>query len=299
MWGKCLGLDVAAITYGPLARTDLTKYARGEPQALWKELKPTQRASLRRVVYEMAEGDVIYVKDGPEIVDRGIVTGKYMFDSNFRLLAPPGEPWAHQIPVAWARKFPPIKMQVGKSQQLTVEELLLIEAERIEKIIAKVEQSTNGVDEEESPDGSGLGALIEAAYYRESPARSKYIVPRHKKLSNDFCRWLHKQHKIGATQEQKCVDIRFDLNGVAMLAELKICFGVGPTRSIREALGQLLEYNHYPARAVADEWFIVLDEEPSEQDRLYILILREKRSLPLTIGWQTSEGFSFYPKWPS
>ena len=140
--------------------------------------------------------------------------------------------------------------------------------------------------------------LVEAAYYRESPARLKCIIPRHNKLSNDFRKWLESEHKTKATQEQQCVDIRFRLKGVSMLAELKICFGVGTTRSIREALGQLLEYNHYPAREVADAWLIVLDEQPSEQDRVYIRTLRDKRSLPITIGWQTSEGFSFHPKWP-
>jgi hypothetical protein len=127
----------------------------------------------------------------------------------------------------------------------------------------------------------------------------KFIVPRHKKLSNDFCKWLESEHKTKATQEQQRVDIRFSLKGAAMLAELKICFGVGTTRSIREALGQLLEYNHYPPRKVADDWLIVLDEEPSEADRRYILTLRDKRSMPVTIGWQTSEGFLFYPKWPA
>jgi hypothetical protein len=90
---------------------------------------------------------------------------------------------------------------------------------------------------------------------------------------------------------------RFNLGGVAVVAELKICFGVGTTRSIREALGQLLEYNHYPARRAASSWLIVLDQEPPEQDRLYILTLRERLSMPVTIGWPTGGGFSFYPRW--
>ncbi len=142
------------------------------------------------------------------------------------------------------------------------------------------------------------GTLIEDAYYRESPSRLKLIVPLHNKLSNEFRGWLENKHKVKATQEQQCVDIRFDLEGLTVLAELKICSDVGPTKSIREALGQLLEYNHYPGRKVSDEWLLILDCEPSELDRLYILTLRDKRSLPITIGWQSSEGFSFYPKWP-
>jgi hypothetical protein len=299
MWPACLKLGVAAITYKPLAKTDLAKYAHGEPKTLWNGLKPSQKASLRRVAYEMTKGDVIYAKEGPRIIDRGVVTGTYRFDSDFRMSDPSGTPWAHQIDVDWSRQFTPIRVQLGKSQQLTVEELSSTEVETIEKLVGMIETSDDRSDEPENPDNLPGGALVEDAYYCESPARLKFIVPRHKKLSNDFCKWLENEHKTKATQEQQRVDIRFSLRGAAMLAELKICFGVGTTRSIREALGQLLEYNHYPPRKVADYWLIVLDEEPSEADRRYILTLRDKRSMPLTIGWQTSEGFLFYPKWPA
>jgi len=71
MWPDCFRLGVAAITYYPLERTDLSKYREGEPQKLWAQLKPTQKASLRRVAYEMKARDVIYVKQGPKIVSKG------------------------------------------------------------------------------------------------------------------------------------------------------------------------------------------------------------------------------------
>jgi hypothetical protein len=56
MWTECLRLGVAAITYRPLAMTDLSKYPKGEPKTLWNELAPSQKASIGRVVYEMSEG---------------------------------------------------------------------------------------------------------------------------------------------------------------------------------------------------------------------------------------------------
>ena len=127
----------------------------------------------------------------------------------------------------------------------------------------------------------------------------KVIVPLHNKLSNDFCRWLEKEHKVKAAQEQQRVDIRFNLRNVSTLAELKVCFGVGTTRSIREAHGQLLEYNHYPLRHTTDAWLIILDDKPSELDRQYIDVLRSKRSMPITIGWRNSAEFFFHPKWPA
>src|SRR3972149_10393 len=101
MWPECLRLGVAAITYYPLAKIDLSKYPEGEPKNLWNELEPTQKASLGRVAYKMKGGDIIYVKKGPKIVDKGIVEGAigrnaYKFDTKFRLLDPNGVPWAHQ-----------------------------------------------------------------------------------------------------------------------------------------------------------------------------------------------------------
>jgi hypothetical protein len=104
MWPDCLRLGIAAITYLPLARTDLSKHRVGEPKDLWQQLASSQKASLRRLTYEMQRGDVIYVKQGPMIVDKGIITGGYKFDSQFRFIDPYGVPWAaHQVTVDWSR----------------------------------------------------------------------------------------------------------------------------------------------------------------------------------------------------
>jgi hypothetical protein len=44
-----------------------------------------KKASLRRVAYEMKTGDVIYAKQVPQTIDRGIVTAGYAFHSLLRL----------------------------------------------------------------------------------------------------------------------------------------------------------------------------------------------------------------------
>ncbi|MEJ5366645.1 MAG: hypothetical protein WHS86_16240 [Desulfosoma sp.] len=140
--------------------------------------------------------------------------------------------------------------------------------------------------------------LAEDAYYRESGAKLMEIIPRHNKLSNDFCAWLKNQHGIMARQEQHRADVIFSFNNQSVLAELKVCYGAGTTKAIREALGQLLEYNHYPARKTADVWLIVLDEKPSKNDQVFIDVLRETRSLPVSVGWQIDDQFLFHPVWP-
>ena len=245
VWDQCLRFGVAAITYHPLELTDLSKHPQGEPKHLWEQLEPSQKASLRRLAYEMATGDVIYVKDGPKIVDKGIVTGAYRFDSQFRLADPKGgAPWAHQVTVDWSRQFSPITRLLG-AEPLTVKELSSADVEQLEKAESEAAPPGDQPSDLAHPETSAPRAqpLVEDAYYRESPARLKVIVPLHNRLSNDFCKWLKRKHKIAAAQEQQRVDIRFTAKNLAVLAELKICFGAGTTRSIREALGQLLEYN--------------------------------------------------------
>jgi hypothetical protein len=301
MWSKCLLFGVAAITYDPLARIDLSMHPPGEPKSLWAQLEPSQKASLRRVVYEMKGGDTIYVKEGPKIIDRGVVQGQigdraYRFDSQFRIVDPYRTPWAHQVPVKWSSDFSPVDILVGRSQQFTVEPLSTLDIKRLESAIEVATGTLIGI---ESNGELRRDALIEEAYYRETQARSKFIVRYHNKLSNEFCNRLERRHAIVPRQEQQWVDIRFEQANHTMLTELKTCFGVGTRKAIREALGQLLEYNHYPSRETCKQWFIVLDEEPSDDDKRYIEILRKLRSLPLTIGWRTKKGFDFCPAWPA
>ena len=147
MWPACLRLGVAAITYSPLFKTDLTKYPKGEPKKLWASLAPTQKARLRRVAYEMKAGDVIYVKQGPKIVCKGVVKGLYQFDSKFRLKTPDCGLWgAHQVPVEWEPDFAEIEVQLGKNQQLTVEKLTQEDVQRVEDAIGLASTVTQDLD---------------------------------------------------------------------------------------------------------------------------------------------------------
>lgn len=119
MWPECFRRGIAAITYRPLAETDLSAYRSGEPKRLWAQLEPAQKASLRRVVYEMRPGDVIFAKQGPMIVGKGRVTGPYRFDGKLSLRDPFGTPWSHQVPVRWDPAFAPVHLLLG-SEPLTV-----------------------------------------------------------------------------------------------------------------------------------------------------------------------------------
>jgi len=165
MWPHCLRLGVAAITYSPLAEVDLSKYPQGEPKDLWAKLAPAQKYSLRQVAYVMKKGDVIYAKQGPNIVGKGIVEGRYKFDSKFRIIDDYDIPWTHQVPVEWQSNFVAVKMSLGDQPRFTVRELN-------ENDLSELEVETKATIEKEAREGQTYtkeatfrrrnGALIQA-----------------------------------------------------------------------------------------------------------------------------------------
>jgi hypothetical protein len=254
MWEKCRRRSVAAITYSPLARTNLSKHGQGEPSTRWAKLAPTQKASLERVAYEMRGGDVIYVREGDRIVGKGVVKGvsgarAYRFDSTFSLVDHNGGPWAHQVRVAWEPNFPEVENNIGRDQ-VTVKRLNPAEVGAVEKSIAIIHRKY--VRKIQQREKKRAAPLAEDGYLRESSANKKIIIPRHNKLSNDLYEWLKNKHGVIADQEKKRVDVCFDYCKQNILAELKVCYRVGTTKGIREVLGQLFEYNHYPKRVTTD-----------------------------------------------
>ena len=139
MWPDCFKNGVAAITYKSVSEVDFSQVAEEKFADVCKDLKPSQRTSLRRVVYELKGGDAIYVKEGPSIIAKGIIRGPkrraYKFDSA-RIVDENDIPWSHQVPVAWEPPFPEIRITVGRAQQFVVEEL---SAEDVARFLAKLE----------------------------------------------------------------------------------------------------------------------------------------------------------------
>jgi 5-methylcytosine-specific restriction endonuclease McrA len=178
MWPRCFELGVAAITYRPLARADLSKYPQGEPKNLWAKLQPSQSASLKRVAYEMKKGDVIYVKEGPMIVSRGVVIGPYKFDSSFRLSCPDSDvPWSHQVPVVWESDFQAVRLSLG-SEPTTV---LPIEGERLQLIERTIYGTQKEIDQREAVEGERYRAEV---IFRK---RNRALIEAKKAKSNGLC----------------------------------------------------------------------------------------------------------------
>jgi hypothetical protein len=127
-------------------------------------------------------------------------------------------------------------------------------------------------------------------YPRLSPESRVTIIPKHNILSNQFASWLRKHFK-DVVQESGRVDVEFRDGQESCRAELKICNGMEPRKAIREALGQLLEYNFYGNRVRASRWFIVLDEGPSQLDIAYLSRLVRDLKMPLTVCWRQGASF--------
>lgn len=186
LWKLCKKLNVAAITYDPLSKFDLTDYSPGEPKALWKQLRTTQKSSLRHLAYDMKKGDIIYVKEGTSIAGKGVVGGNekrsYRFDKNFRIIGTNGHPWPHQVPVEWDTNFIPIEApkRVLLPPQTTVLEL---KDEKLEELYRALDLQKNVHsdlesmhDEENYGLEGGKNKKIVNYYERDKRLRANAII---------------------------------------------------------------------------------------------------------------------------
>lgn len=95
----------------------------------------------------------------------------------------------------------------------------------------------------------------------------------HNEIQNSLRDVLKRSERYKSVElELDHVDITaFRKDGKLDFYELKI----GKAKSaIRQALGQILEYNHYPCQKKADQMFIVSNERPTEADVEYLNHLR-------------------------
>jgi hypothetical protein len=140
--------------------------------------------------------------------------------------------------------------------------------------------------------------LVDEAYPRYSPAALRLIQREHAALSNLFSEWMRRVHQIPVAQERRQIDAIFEANGGKYLVEFKIAYHGNTKIAIREALGQILEYNYYPPRSRRDHWLLILNKMPGDDDRLFLRLLREKLNIPLLVGWQNGLDFRFEPPLP-
>ncbi len=139
---------------------------------------------------------------------------------------------------------------------------------------------------------SGKSILsIQEKYIRTTTRSAKIIEPKHSKLVFDFSEWLKKQYKIESIAEGRFIDLQFIHKDMSYLVEAKVIHGSSPKYSIREALGQVLEYNFYDEKSEMDRWIILLNNSPDNKDKEFITRLVEKFHIPLYLAWRDKKDF--------
>lgn len=110
---------------------------------------------------------------------------------------------------------------------------------------------------------------------------SEYIMQlQHNELSNVLKEYLLGNGFNKVETDKDYVDIRaIDPQGKQIFYELKTATTVRV--SIRQALGQLLEYNHYPIAKKADKLIIVTSSKPKNEDIQYLTGLRRIYNIPV------------------
>lgn len=105
------------------------------------------------------------------------------------------------------------------------------------------------------------------------------IDPRHKKMQNAIRDLLLKEGYSSVWIEKNRVDIKARTNeGKWHFFEIKT---ESAKQCIREALGQILEYNNYPNTSLAEKLFIIGPNEPDRKDIEYMKTLRKRYNLPI------------------
>jgi len=295
MWPACKKELVSAITYNGISEVDLRPYSRGNPPPGWNQVAGG-KGSLSHFAWDIRGGDAIYVADSVshQIVGMGYVRAAigelaYRFDANSPIAPPNGPAWCHLIDVDWDEAFVPFSYEHPRAPLSTVLELNTLEIGEFERASQEQGHRDRGLPEDEV---QGT-LLLQDAYTRYTPAALREIHREHAKLSNDFSVWLQINFGIQVTQEEQQIDAKFVTRDKKYLTEFKIAYQDNTKRAIREALGQILEYNHYPPRASHDFWLLILNICPAREDITFLRSLKELYRLPLILGWRTDSGFDF------
>lgn len=110
---------------------------------------------------------------------------------------------------------------------------------------------------------------------------SEYMMQlQHNELSNALRDYLIAKGFGKVVTDENYVDIKAkDQQGYQIFYELKTAVTVRV--AIRQALGQLLEYNHYPITKKADKLIIVTSSKPKNEDIQYLNGLRRIYNIPV------------------
>jgi len=299
MWPLCREHEVAAITYNGVSNVDLRPYSGINHPPGWDEIDGgAAKKSLTRFAWEIRGGDTVFVADSKShgIIAMGhprvdIGTLAYRFDPGSPIIPDKGDVWRHLIDMDWDDAFVPFRPESIRAPQFTVLDMRQEEIEDFLRQSRRNEHRQSNLPEKEIR----TAILLEDEYPRYTSAALRLIQRKHAALSNQFAKWLQDTHQTEVIREKQQIDARFNSGNKTFLVEFKIAYQGNTKRAVREALGQILEYNYYPPRTSHDHWLLVLDCAPYPDDKKFLLQLRKTLRLPLFVGWKLGAIFEFDP----
>lgn len=150
----------------------------------------------------------------------------------------------------------------------------------------------------EKDSDSKTKVLDTSIFERVVEAGKIQIDPLHKKIQNAVVGLLKDQYtNLQIESSTDDAKQRIDIKGYSKKEKEWHFFEVktmSAKRSIREALGQILEYAHYPDVDLAQKLFIIGPEPPDEHDKVYLKLLRQKYNLPVWFRWYSFKEDKLY-----
>ena len=119
------------------------------------------------------------------------------------------------------------------------------------------------------------------------------IEARHQKMQEGIIKILKARGYDKVIAEAEHIDLRATKDGVVHFFEIKT---YDTAKScIREALGQILEYNHFPNYIRAEVMHIIGPVAPSEDEVLYVKFLNNTYNLGIDYWWFSESENKLYP----
>lgn len=149
-------------------------------------------------------------------------------------------------------------------------------------------------------DNEGKVKVLDTSPFVKTSEKGEILIdPLHKKIQNAVAEML-KEKYVHLYVESGLGDAtgqRVDIKGILKETEEWHYFEVktdSAKKSIREALGQILEYAHYPHSKRATKLFIVGPQKPDGKDKQYMEFLRSTYNIPVWFSWYSFEENKLY-----
>ena len=149
-------------------------------------------------------------------------------------------------------------------------------------------------------DEEGKAKVLDTSSFIKTTERGEVLIdPLHKKIQNAVAE-LIKDEYVHLYVETSLLDLegqRVDIKGIYKETDEWHYFEIktdSAKKSIREALGQILEYTHYPNMKRATKMFIVGPQKPDDKDIAYMEFIRKTYGIPVWFRWYSFEQNKLY-----